>query len=121
ANRNPIVSTIYFLRLSWCHHLRSPSLWRGNCRTLTCSYRTAYLFLGSLNLGLRLSLCLRSSYLLRILTGQLGLSKEGNNILIKLANKTFEHFKGFKFVDQQRIFLFVNRILNRLLQIIHIS
>ena len=47
--------------------------------------------------------------------------QEGNSFFVDTGDKTFKRFKTFEFINQQRIFLFVYRILHRLFQIIHVA
>ena len=42
----------------------------------------------------------------------IGFRQEGYRFFVHLGNESFKGFESFKFVDQQRVFLFINSILN---------
>ncbi|MNL63783.1 hypothetical protein D3C87_1879490 [compost metagenome] len=61
------------------------------------------------------------SWRCRFFLRNVSLHEEGDHIKVYFTQEAFKEFHRFELINQQRIFLFEYRILNRLFQIVHFT
>ena len=67
------------------------------------------------------ALLLSLLYLIRLLHMNLATEQDSYRSAVEIIKHRFENMEGLKFIDQQRVFLLVRRILDTLLEVVQLA